>query len=191
MRIVLGKTAHAHDTVQRPRGLIAVTRPKFRHPERQFAITAQPVVIDLHMTGAVHRLKRINGLFASMFFVDLNDKHMLLVFFPMARRLPQPAIDDLRCVHLDIATGTLTAAHVILQDGIDRPTVGVPKHLSRRFFLHVEQIHLTAQAAMVALGGLFQHGQMGLQIFTVAKRHAIDPLQLLVAAVAAPIGTCD
>ena len=106
----------------------------------------------------------------------------------LPRSLPQTAVHNLRGVDLDIAVAGLLAAHVILQRGVNLPAVRVPEHLPRGLFLHVKEVHLAAQTAVVALGGLFQHRQMGLQIIAVAEGHAIDALQLLVAAVTAPIG---
>ena len=52
----------------------------------------------------------------------------------------------------------------------------------------MEQLHLLAQAAVVALLGLFQHGQIGLEILFVEPGGAIDALKHLVAGIAAPIG---
>ncbi len=52
----------------------------------------------------------------------------------------------------------------------------------------MEQVHLFAELAVVALGGFFQHGQMGAQIFAVLEGRAIDALKHRARAVAAPIG---
>src|SRR5699024_11925469 len=46
------EAAHAHQPVQRTRRLVAMARAEFRKPERQIAITFQPVIEDLHMAGA-------------------------------------------------------------------------------------------------------------------------------------------
>ena len=187
MRVVLGKAAHPHDAVQRARGFIAVAGSEFGHAQGQVAVAFQALVVDLHMSGAVHGLERIDAFLAGMFLVHFDDEHVFLVFFPMARGLPQLAVHHLRGVHLDIAAAGLHPAHVILQRGIDTPAIGVPEYLAGGLFLHVKQVHLAAQFAVVALGCLFQHGQMFLEFLAVAEGHAIDALQHGAVAVAAPV----
>ena len=97
-----------------------------------------------------------------MFFVHFDDKHVFLIFVPMARGLPQFAIHNLGGVHLDISATFLLAAHVILQGCVNLPSIWMPKDLARRFFLHVEQVHFAPQLAVVTFCGLFQHGQVRL-----------------------------
>ena len=188
MPVVLGKAAHPHDAVQRAGWLVAVARSKFGHAQRQVAVGFQALIENLNMAGAVHRLERIDGLFAGVFFVHFDDEHVLLVFVPVARGLPQLAVHDLRGVHLDIPACALFAAHVILQFGVDGPAVGMPEDLPGGLFLHMEQVHFAAQFAVVAFGGFFQHMQMGFELFLVGEGHAIDALQHRAVAVAAPIG---
>ena len=96
----------------------------------------------------------------------------------MARGFPKPAVDHLRRVYLDIAVGALAAAHVIFQRRVDASSRWGARRPAGGFFLQVEQLHLAAQLAVVALGGLFQHGQMRLQIVAVLEGDTIDPLQL-------------
>ena len=88
MRVVLGKPAHPHDPVQRARGLIPVARPELGHAQGQVAVGFQALVVNLHVAGAVHRLQRVDRLFARVFLVDLDDEHVLLVLVPVARGLP-------------------------------------------------------------------------------------------------------
>ena len=63
----------------------------------------------------------------------------------------------------------------------------MPEHLTGGLFLHVEQVHFTAQLAVVALGGLFHHDFPRLQILAVLEGHAIDALQHRAGVVAQPI----
>ncbi len=143
------------------------------------------------MAGAVHRLQGVDGLFAGMVFVHFHDEHILLVFFPVARGLPKTAVNHLRGVNFYIAAILLTAAHVILQRRVYAPPIGVPKHLTWGLFLHMEQVHLAAQAAVVALFGFFQESQMRLEVIAVFERDPIDALQHRAVAVAAPICACE
>ena len=140
------------------------------------------------MAGAVHRLERIDSLFAGMVFIHLDDEHIFLIFVPMARGHPELAIHDLRSVDFNISACTLFAAHVILEFGIDGPAVWMPKDLPGGLFLHMVQIHFTAQLAVVAFCRFFQHMQMGFELFLVGKCHTVDSLQHRSIAVATPIG---
>ena len=54
--------------------------------------------------------------------------------------------------------------------------------------MQVEQFHLAAKFAVVALGGLFQHGLVGLQIVAVFEGKAVDALQHRAGGIAQPIG---
>ena len=63
----------------------------------------------------------------------------------------------------------------------------MPEYLSGRFFLHMEQVHLAAELAMVALCGFLQHIEMGLELFLAGKGDAVDPLQHRAVAVTAPV----
>ncbi len=106
----------------------------------------------------------------------------------MAGLFPQRLIQDLRAAHFLVAVITIDGAHVLFDFLPHRPTLGVPEDQARRFVLHVEQVVLLAQAAMVALLGLFQHVQVGVEVFLLGPGGAVDALQLLVAVVATPVG---
>jgi hypothetical protein len=45
-----------------------------------------------------------------------------------------------------------------------------------------------AEAAVVALFSLFEHVQVGVEVFLLGPGRAVDALQLFVAMVAAPVG---
>jgi hypothetical protein len=64
----------------------------------------------------------------------------------------------------------------------------MPEHHARRLFLQVEQIELLAELAVVALLGLLEHVQIGVQVLLLGPGGAVDALQLLVLRVAAPVG---
>src|SRR5215471_4337227 len=88
--------------------------------QRQFAVAAQALVEDLDVARAVHRLEReyaflrIGEELAQAFLV-LAEIHVLAELLPVARRLPQPAIVQLRCLDLDIAAGLELAPQVALE----------------------------------------------------------------------------
>src|SRR4051812_16842195 len=104
---------------------------------------------------------------------------MLAELLPMAGSLPKFAVDELRSAHFVIAGFVEPAAHVILQRPPDRPALWMPEHLPRRLFLQMEEVHLAADAPMVALFRLLQHVEIGIEVLLVAPGGAVDALQLL------------
>jgi hypothetical protein len=64
----------------------------------------------------------------------------------------------------------------------------VPEHHALALFLHVEEIHLAAEFAVIALLGFFEAQQMRGEILLVGPGRAVDALQHLVAMIAAPVG---
>src|SRR3546814_12499605 len=57
-----------------------------------------------------------------------------------------------------------------------------------RLLLDMEQVHLAAEPPMVALLGLLEAMEIGLQLLLVAPAGAVDALVLRVPRIAAPIG---
>ena len=57
--VVLGEAAHAHQAVQRSRGLVAVAGAELAVAQRQFAVAAHALVVDEDVSRAVHRLDRV------------------------------------------------------------------------------------------------------------------------------------
>jgi hypothetical protein len=58
VRVVLGEGAGPHQAVQRARRLVAMAGPELAIAQRQVAVRAHPLVEDLDMAGAAHRLQR-------------------------------------------------------------------------------------------------------------------------------------
>ena len=114
------------------------------------------MIKDLNVTRAVHRLERERFVF----FGDFRDKHILAIFIPMARLLPKFAVHQHRRLDFLITIFKLAAAHIVLQQAVKRPAMSMPKGLTLRLFLEVEQIKLTPKAAMVAFLGFFDLVQM-------------------------------
>ncbi len=166
MGVVLREIAHAQDAVQRARRLEAVARAHLGHAQRQLAIAAEPDVEDLDVARTVHRLQREDALrrigheFLQAALV-LAEIHVLAELLPVARLFPQLAVDELRRLHLDIAAGLELASQVALERAPERPALGVPEHHARRFFLLMEEAHLAADPAMVALLGLLDAHEVG------------------------------
>src|SRR5699024_2648261 len=82
MAVILGKAAHAHGTMQRPAGLVAVTHAKFAIANGKFAVGVQSGIENLDVSGTVHRLDAVSPVFG------LGREDMLGVVFPVAGALP-------------------------------------------------------------------------------------------------------
>src|SRR5207302_8337330 len=104
---------------------------------------------------AVHRLERedalgrIGDVLAQAFLV-LAEVHVLAKLLPVARFLPQLAIDELRRLHFLIAAGFELSSQVSLERAPQRPALGMPVHYAGRFLLPVEEAHLAAEPAVTA-----------------------------------------
>ena len=112
---------------------------------------------------------------------------MVAEFFPVARALPKVAVDQLRGFHLDIAGLFQAHPHVAFAGPIEFPPFWMPKHRTARFFLQMKQIHFTAKLAVIALFRFFDPHQMRFELFFVAPARAVNPLQLRIARIAAPV----
>ena len=62
VRVVLREGAHAHQPVQRARGLVAVHLAELAEADRQVAVAAHALLEDLHVARAVHRLDGVDAL---------------------------------------------------------------------------------------------------------------------------------
>ena len=141
------------------------------------------MLVDLHVAGAVHGFQREGAV-----VLRFGDEHVLVELLPMTGRLPQGAVHQLGAVDLLIAVGLVDAAHVVDQHVVERPALGVPEDGAGRLFLEVEQVHLAAELAVVALRGLLQLMQVLLQLLRVGEGRAVDAGHHAVGGVAAPIG---
>src|SRR4029079_11764730 len=103
----------------------------------------------------------------------------------------QRSVEHVRRVDLDIAPGLLATAHVADQRLKQGPALGMPEHGARCLLLEMEQIHLAAQAAVVALLGLFELMQVAGKLLLARPGRSVDALEHRVVGVSAPIGTGD
>ncbi len=106
----------------------------------------------------------------------------------MAAALPQLALQQNRRFGLHITGGAVLQAPVIEQRVPHRHALGVEKGHARRLVMKAEQIQGRAQTAMVALAGLLQKLQIVVELFFVEKSSAVNPLQLCLALIRAPVG---
>ena len=196
VRIILRKLAHTHQTVERSVRFVAMATAHLAQADRQVAIGRDALFEDENMRGAVHRLQGHpvglatddGALVFDIGHLVGDHEHILAIFAPVARLLPLARVHHLRCLDLAIAARVHLAPHIGFELTPDLVALGMPENAAMRFFLQVEQIHLAAQLAVVALGGLFQPHQMLLELFLVEPGGAVNARQLRVLLVAAPIG---
>ena len=127
------------------------------------------------MRGAVHRLQRHPVGIArnhGAFIIDIghfirDHKHIGAIFAPMPRLLPLPCVHDLRRFDFFITSAVNRTAHIALKFAPDQIAIGMPEHRPMRLLLQMEQVHVLAQTAMVALGGLLQPEKMRVQLLFI------------------------
>ncbi len=129
MGIVLHEIAHPHQAMQGAGRFIAGAGTELGKAQRQVAVAFQALVVDLDMRRAVHRLDGIVTV------LGCRGEHHLLELLPVARLLPQGAVDNLRGAHLLIAMITQFRADIILDGQIDLPAPVVPEDHPRRLLL--------------------------------------------------------
>ena len=184
--VVLNESPNPHQAVERAGRLEPVARPELRHPQREVPVALLPVVVDLDVARAVHRLQRVDAPFLRDFHVHVHQEHVLVEFLPVPGSLPERAIQDHRRVDLDVPVLGLPPGHVLLQKLVDRPAARVPERHPRSLLLEMEQAHFGADPAVVALLRLLDHPQMLLEIVLPAECDAVDPLQHPVLGIPAP-----
>ena len=120
-----------------------------------------------------------------------DDEHVLAILAPVAGLLPLARVHQLRRLHLAIAGRVEPAAHIGFELAPDDIALGVPEDRAVRLGLEVEQVHLLADLAMVALGRLLEPDEMRVELLPVEPAGAVDARQHRVLLVAAPIGARD
>src|SRR5690606_38255110 len=135
-----------------------------------------------HVTRAVHRLDREDA-----FVLGAAREHVLAESVPMAGRLPERPVHELRSVHLAEAGRRLALAHVLDERPEQRPALLVPEDRADGLVLKMKEVHLLAELAVIAPLGFGEPVEIRLQRLLVGPSGAADALQHLVARVAAPI----
>src|SRR6266576_4406115 len=118
----------------------------------------------------------------------LRQKHVLTEGRHVAGGDPERAVHELRRVDLGIAGLGLPPADVVLEDLIKRPTLRMPEHRARRLLLEVKQVHLAAEPAMVAFLRLFELLEIGIELFLLGERGAVDAAEHFAVGISAPVG---
>ena len=182
VRVVLREHPHAQEPVEGAGQLVAVQDAGLGHPQRQLAVAVGAVGVERAVARAVHRLQ------PELAVLGLEREHVLAVLLPVARGDPQLLVVDLRRAHLDVAALAVLAAAQILEHVPDHHPLRVPERRARRDVGEVEQVELRPEPAVVALPRLLEPLEMRVEVALLEERGAVDPGQLRVLLVAAPVG---
>jgi hypothetical protein len=106
----------------------------------------------------------------------------------MAGLLPLARVHHLRGFDLAIARRVDRAAHIGFEFAPDEIALGMPEDRPMRFLLKVEQVHLRAQLAVVALARFLQLVEMRLQLLLVQPASAVNTAEHRILLIASPIG---
>ena len=197
--VVLRELADAHQSVQRAVRLIPVAAAVLVETDRQFLVAGDALLEDQDMAGAVHRLQRHQvgvarkdrSIVVGRRDFVRHDEHVLAILAPVAALLPLPRVHQLRGLDLLVARRVDAAAHISFELPVNREAVRVPEDAAVRFGLEVEQVHLLADLAMVALGRFLEPDEIGVELLLVEPGGAVDAAQHRVLGVAAPVGARD
>ena len=185
VRVVLGHVADAKQAVKRARELVPVQRRALRIADREIAVAPELGAEEEHVPRAVHRLQRRVRLLA----LACDEEHVLAELLPVAARDPHRRVVDQRRLHLRVAALLVLAPPQVLELVPDHHPLRMPERGAGRLLGEVEEIELAAELAMVARLRLLEALEIGVEIGLGVEGRAVDPRQLLVVLVAAPVGT--
>ena len=183
MGIVLGEATHPHQAVQGAGALVAIDRAQFAPADGELAVAVLVGVVHPDVKGAVHRLELVQDL------VDLHRGiHVLAVEIEVPGGLPEILAGDVRGVQQLVAVAVVFVLPVVLEEPAQQRAAGLPENQSRAdLVLDGEQTELFAEFAVITLAGLFEAGEVLLQVFFVGKGGAVDAGEHLAFFVAAPV----
>ena len=134
------------------------------------------------MAGAVHWLDSVVAVFGG------NGKHIIAKLIRMARLFPQAKIHHLRGFNFLITPLNLLVAHKVFDGFVDTPALLMPENRARRLFLHMVEVELFADLAVIALLRFCQAIDIGFKLFFISPGSAVNTLQHFIIAVATPVG---
>jgi len=159
--IVLGEAADPRHAAELTRLLVAVDGAELGQPQRQILVAVRPGLVDHRVVRAVHRLQEI------LLVVAHHDRLELAVGIVriVARDLVEIDLADVRRVHGLVAAGREFLTDERFQRAAQHRPLRHPEHepgADERACR--EEIELLAEHAVVAAAGLFERGEMGVEI---------------------------
>src|SRR5882762_840052 len=183
VRVILSESAHAQQSVQYARALIAIHGAELSQAHRQLAVTAQARFVNQDVAGAIHRFQLIVGLF------DLDSaEHILAVKIGVPAGLPQIQAHDVRRVNQIVAAAQQFVTQPVFHQLADQAALRVPENQSGPgFFLDRKQVEFLPEPPVIAPLGLFELVQIVVQLLLRVEARAVDALHLRVAFLAFPV----
>ena len=143
----------------------------------------EPAAEEQHVPRAVHRLQIAYGARSSTGDVE----HVLAELLPVPGRDPKRLVVDERRLDLGVAAPGILDAAKILERVEDRHALRMPEGRPGRALVEVEEVELSSEPAMVARPRLLEPLEIGVEVGLGEERRPVDPRQLRVALVAAPV----
>ena len=197
VRVVLGEAARTGHPLDDAGLLVAVDRAELEEPQGQLAVGAATRIEDEVVHRAVHRLEVVveslsaHGAIGVDLCVELHGRvHALGVPIEMTGLLEERRLRDVRGVDELVARLFMTAPRVVLHHAAHHPALRVEDRQTRADLLgEAEEVELRSELAVVALLGLLEEVEIGLELVLGGPGRAVDALQLLIGLVAEPIGS--
>ena len=175
---------HAAEPAHDAGPLVPVHRPHLGEADGQVSIAAQLRCVDEDVVRAVH------GPEHHLLVLQLHDReHVVLEVIPVAGQLVQIFLGYVRRIDVAVAGLALQLRDELLQQPTDGCAFREPEgQAGADQLVGGEELQLPAEAAMVALLGLFHHGQVRFQLLFLLEEEAVDALEHGLVLVAPPVG---
>ena len=163
--------------------LVAVDVAQLCEADGQVAVALGGVFVDEDVSGAVH------GLEAIFCVVELHGGvHVACVEALVSGDFPEFAAHDVGGVDEGVSAADALFAHPVFHDFADGAALGVPEdEACAGDFLNGEEVELLAEESMVATGGLFEMGEVGVEVLLGEESGAVDALELGILFIAEPV----
>ncbi|OPZ53169.1 MAG: hypothetical protein BWY91_02046 [bacterium ADurb.BinA028] len=184
VRVVHLQTAHPGEAVDDPRLFIPIDRPEFEQPQRQLAVGTSPRAVDEVVHRTVHRFEVvIRPLHAH------GREHRVGVVGQVPGGVEEPLLGDVRRADVEEALLDVPPSRVVLHFPLEDPALGV-EHRKPAAELVREgvEVKLDPEFAVIAPFRLGQPVEVCREVGLRRPGRSVDPLQLLVGLVAAPVG---
>src|SRR5690606_23611382 len=119
----------------------------------------------------------------------MRGEHVVCIVGSMSRFFPQREINHLWGTDFFVAIVLLNFTHVLFKHLVNGPTVWMPEHHTRCFFLHMEQIKCFTDFTVVAFFCFFNTFYISRKLLLVCPRCTVNTLQLFVFRITAPVST--
>src|SRR5262249_47516887 len=138
--------------------------------DREIPVRVLAGGVEVAVPRAVHRLHAV------LVLVERHEEHVVPEGVVVPRRLPELGLVDERGYHLGVALAPVEAAYVGDQRVVDDGSLRMKERRAGCDGVEREEVELLAQAAVVALLGLLDPLEMGVEVLLAGPRRAVDAL---------------